>query len=484
MTGRRRAIAVALTCLLTACSSRSKNENENENQNEKSSLLEGRALSLVTELELREELKDFSDRFSNAIQATANEIVALCGDNRIRRRTVYWNLLTIPLCKETVFQQAPLAALIDLWVFCQQQEQFLVDGDGRESFGEWTRLAVEAAGQLTTDIQSIAEACIPEPHYTEAREAVDAFVLENPIRGSFARRSARPAMVRASDAKSLQWIRGLPLAPFRAFMGDTAQSVQEFTIVAEGFVALFRTLPSVIRWEAELLVYDLEDRSTTTEVIASFKKISESAESFARTTEKLPAELRREITAVLDGVDAKQAGLRETLSEAQKTLDRVDETIASSKPLLDSVERSTANWQVAGEKWGRAITAFHDVTKVFQGESRETGQPGASVSDGVVKAVHAPSGDDEDSGFDINDYTRTAERAEAAAVEFRALTADLKTLIDEEAIAPTVATIAWYTVLVIVVFFVSLLGYRIASSRLAGRPSADGQRGANQIAKN
>ena len=83
----------------------------------------------------------------------------------------------------------------------------------------------------------------------------------------------------------------------------------------------------------------------------------------------------------------------------------------------------------------------------------------------------ASEGATEGESFDINDYTKTAERAEEAVEELRALVSDVDRLLDSGVVGSQLRQVVWYTALLILIFFVSLLAYRIASSRLVKRPT-------------
>ena len=439
---------ILFIALLGGCSSRPV---------ENASLLSSLEISAVTQVELRERLRDFASRLSYAVKGAASDIVAVCPDQSIRKRTVYWKLFTIPLCRKAVYQQAPVASLIDLWSFCAQMRQFFESGDGREAFGEWTPIATSASTELEEDITRIATEIIAADLFPKARAAVDEFVERHPIRGRFARYSARPVMVRASDAKSLQWIVDMPLAPFRMFMSEHARSIQELAQVADKFIDFATDEPEIARWQLDLLLYDLEDRDSTLSALESFKTLSTSAHMFAETAKNLPEELRTQLTATLDDVESKQAGFRETLKEARTTFAKLDESLESAGTIAASIERSTQNWLEAGVKWDTAVHAFDDMVQGFSSDSE--------TSNGAA----AP---EEDDSFDIKDYTRTADTTQAAAGEIRALTDEVRQLLDSGAVESFAWKIAWIGVVLIIAFFVSMLGYRIASMRFTPRRSS------------
>lgn len=417
------------------------------------------SLSTVTTLQLQEKLKDFSERYYVTLTAASNEIVDSTQDPKIRKNTLYWKIITVPHVMRSISQQTPLAGLLDVWAFCVQSRLLFESPDGRV-FGEWTPVALEATRALEADIEDVAHVVLPDDSFfDDAKTAVAAFAEQHPLRGLFARHSARPALVRASDASSLQWVTSMPLKPFRLFMDEHARAIRETGVVADRFTSIVRAMPEIMRWQLELLLYDIEERQIFVSTVRSFDRVSKSAERMASTAEKLPEELKTQLTAVIDDIDSKQGGLQKTLKETQNTLDKLQSTIASAKELTASVAQSSANIVEAGDKWHTAVQAVDTMIQRFQGDPEEE------------KTNHSAEPAEEEVAFDIRDYTKTAERTEAAAAEVRALTADVHELLESDAVGLAAWKITWCGVVLIVLFFASLLVYRLVASRLAPKRS-------------
>ena len=444
MTRRTSARFLVIVALLPACSS--------PQPDDTSALLKGDAIGKVTQLQLREELKDFADRFAYTVGAAANDIRTESPDPAMCVRAVYWQLFTIPNVRRSAVSPNPVAALVDIWAFCKQLQDFF---NRNETFGDRTQLARDVSRQLEDDLTRIAGEIIPEEYLGRVEKSVDAFVKENPIAGSFARRSLRPTLVKASDAKSLLWVADLPLAPFRVFMDESAKALREFTLVADSLVTFSRTVPDVFRWQLQLLLYDIEARPTTSSIVTNFETAANAIQSLARVADELPQELGREVTTALDVAEAKQAGLRETLKEVQATLTTADATLANAKTVAVTLEKTTKNWNEAGTRWEKAVGAADVLV------SRFTDDEDPAESNSVETA--AP---EEEGGFDINEYTETAIRAEAAVARFQELTAEARSLLESGSASALVDRVVWSGVLLIVVFFGSLLVYRVVVTRL------------------
>jgi hypothetical protein len=150
----------------------------------------------------------------------------------------------------------------------------------------------------------------------------------------------------------------------------------------------------------------------------------------------------------MDEIESQQRGIQETITEARQTLTKVDDTLIQAEVLTASIERSTENWLEAGEKWEKAVSAFDAMVEGFSSEPDGGDQSTVSES------------------FDIKDYSATAERAEAAAAEFRMLTSEVRALLESNRVDALGGQIVWRLSLIFVLFFGTLLVYRIICRRL------------------
>ena len=392
---------------------------------------------------LRHDLHEFDDFFTFSIKGASNQIVQASTDREVRRRTVYWKLIAIPHLRSSIFEQEPLEALIDVWAFCEQMANYLESGEGTNSFGEYTSIAALASRELVERIELIAKPVIPEESFEKARTGVKKFARDQPVRGLFARQSTRPVLVEASESQDLRWIADLPLVPFRALTDEHAKAIREFSHVADRFTHFVESVPEVLRWHVELLLYDVEARESVVSALDSLKTVSTSSERYAAFVESIPDKLRFELTAALKGFEKNQEGFRETLADVRTSL-------ASAQRTTATIDTLAQNWTEAAASWEKAVLAADILVQRF------TDKPGRPPTD-------------DDRKFDIRDYTKTAKQAEAAATELRTLTNELERLAKSNSAGDLAWQVAWPAVLVIVMFFLALLAYRAATARMSHR---------------
>ncbi|MHC4942807.1 MAG: hypothetical protein ACYTG7_07275 [Planctomycetota bacterium] len=416
--------------------------------------------SNVSLLQLMEMLKDFGDRFAFSIKVASNRIVEQHPELEIRKRTVYWKLVTIPNLRQSLYGEAPLIGLVDSWTFCVQMVDYFESGEGKDAFGDLTNIALEISRELEKDIKQLAARAIKQEYYREWQEEIEKFARQYPLSGLTGRYSARPVLLQASESGKLGWVTDLPLAPFRAFMSDTAQAIAEFNMVAERFADQIRFMPDDIQWHLELLLYDIEERDTTRtalksteEISSSIHAFSEAAKDIAATVDQLPEEIESRLKSVLEELDAKQEGIQGTLQETRAVVSEAEKAIVQADAFSRSAVEVMENVSAAGEKWEAAVLEFQEVLKVLVPEE----EPGAAAAA------------EESESFNIKDVERTAVKAREAVAELRALTGEVKAFVDSADTGALVRQIVLYVILLVAAFFVLLLAYRISASRLAKR---------------
>jgi hypothetical protein len=419
-------------------------------------------------LQLDKGLKDFAERFAVSLNGAAVQIVKQCRDRDIRKATVYWKLVTISNLRNAVYQSAPYLALADSWSLCVQMTHFFESGEGSDTFGDFTEIALQTSRELEADIRDTARKAIGDTYFKKWEESIEAFAQQYPIRGQFVRTSASLEMVQASKTGYLSWVTGLPMKPFRAFMSDTAKAIMEATEAAQRITDLASFMPEQMQWRIELLMYDLEDLESAQSALKSMEKLSDASLTLSSTAEQLPKEIENRVTAVFEQLDSKQAGIQATLKESQTTLKeaqaaveksdaaiaRLQETITGAEELSDSIVTVTENLGDAAVKWESTVRAFQETMREIAPAPDE------------VQSAEPP---EESEPFDIKDYERTAEETRAAIIELRALNAEVREFIDSGSAKSTARAMVLYLIVLAGAFLALLFAYRAATHRFLRR---------------
>jgi hypothetical protein len=403
----------------------------------------------ITEEELHDELGSFAQRFSVGVAATGERIQESSPDREVRRRALLWMLRMIPLSQQVAGIADPQQSYVGLLTLSVAQRKYLTVGEGTKLFGELQSLAVEEAQLLEERALALGATFLSPKHLDGIRWQVEDVTWAYPIRGVFQSESVVQGFSRADSWGAFDWMIGIPMAPFRALEGvDTgAQSIREFNGTAQEFSALVASLPELLRWQAELLAYDLEGRDTVREGSAAFETLAASSARMAETAERLPAELRAQVADLLQQIEAGQSGLRGTLADLRGGLGDLDAAMARGSELTQSLQRLAEQVNGAGATWQALVSDL-------RGPPEQAGaQP-------------------EGQGFDILEYDRTAARIESAAAELRGLLSEIREA--RTGIGGILDAALWRLVLLVAACFALRLAFRGLESRLAKRRSGRG----------
>jgi len=108
----------------------------------------------ITEYKLR--LREFGYRFAGVVELSADEIISKTSDNEIKKQALLWKIYAIPAMIRSLSMNDPLAAGIDCWILSVQMLQYFEDGYGKDFFGEYQDIAINASKLIVSDIENVA----------------------------------------------------------------------------------------------------------------------------------------------------------------------------------------------------------------------------------------------------------------------------------------------------------------------------------------
>jgi len=391
----------------------------------------------ITQEELRERLVQYASRFEATVIATADTISAGTRDPLIQRRTLRWKLGLTPVVNQAAFLAEPEAAYVAMLMVATSMHEFLTTGGGVDAFGEQQQVAVDASTELLAAAVELGESFLTQQQLARVTSDVQTLVHKQPIRGEFVAEQVQSLVTATESSPIFDWVTAIPLSPFRALQGvdQGAQAIREFNDTAMQFSRTVAGMPRLIRWNLELLAFDVSQQGDIGASLQSFDALARSAESISQTAQTLPETLR------------------ELLAEAERS----GQSLA---PLSASLERSATAVATAGAAWG-----------------------------GLVEELRKPPADGSPPGrpFDIREWEQTALRITSAAAELRALLDSVHTVAGSDTLAPQIARLtaqvdrvetssrslvnlaAWRGLQLILVFFVLLFLYRRVEVWLARR---------------
>lgn len=436
----------------------------------------------VTKEELRDKLEAGQDNFEATIRRACDLLVEAEGGRRVKRLTLIWQMRILPMSRDAINQDNPIAGLVDLWVLAVRMRLYLTEGDGKNLFGPHQKIAIDAADTCEVDISRLAPLVLSADRLTEIHDRIYAVARDHPLHGEFSGSQVQ-TMVESQKDEVLQGVLAIPLVPFRWLGGidESAQAIKGFTVVAAHLTDVVQGLAADARLQTQLLMLEAEDLDSVKSTVTGMTKISESSERLATVAEKLPEDLRRELSSVVEEIDARQSEIQETLKEARELSERIE-----------LAGRSVA---AAGDAWSGTAKSIEEMVASFQSDSTAPGDERGAVSDSTVQSAAAIDNGPESNvstsqpaPYDINDYRRTAEALTETATRLQGLVADLRSLVDDGPVTRRLAEVssearrvllesesvadrvtdraAWRGVQLVLLLFACLVVYRFLSVRL------------------
>lgn len=387
------------------------------------------------------QLVQFATLFEATVEGACDEISQATASRAERRAALLWQTRIIERCNLGVRIAQPQAALLETWVLCTRQREYLERGEGRTLFGARQPSAVDAARSLSETIDQIAVGYLGESKAEAARQQVRDYAAAHPIRGVFVEGGAPPIVLDAQRGSMLDSILGLPLLPFRALGGVTgASSIGELPGAADRFTQVVRGLPEDARTQLELLLFTIEDSEQLAAALQSARTIAQSSERYADLAEQLPQRFREEARALLDEIESRESRLRALLADSRAAVREVDGVLLQAQDAMCRLDETTRQFTAAGQTWERTAGAVGAAVKEIQILSGRTGEsepgvvePGrAAGAASTANAAGAAGAESEGRPFDILDYERAATAIGRSAAELRQLLTELRGLLDEQ----------------------------------------------------
>ena len=331
--------------------------------------------SQFTEADLRQALAEFSSRFASLIAGAAELASERTTDRAVRRRALLLRINAIPLIEEVAFQDEPQRAYVSTLTAVVMLRQYLTEGPGKDLFGDQQDIVVSAIEELESDLLAIAAEFLSPPDIARMQAEVEEFSRARPIQPGFGVQGIQSAVAAVPTSNAFAWVINLPLSPFRALEGVSsgAAAIREFNQTALELTRLVALLPQQIRWQFELLLYDVEDRDTVVQTLAALQGMEQSADRASRAVENLPTDL---------GVSLEAS--RGALADANRTIAEARSLVAALDPTVERIRATSEIWAGLVQRDDQAGPSDREPGRPFdirewEGAAREIAQASASL---------------------------------------------------------------------------------------------------------
>jgi len=447
-------------------------------------------------------------RSSKAYVAIAAERIRdAAPDAEIQRHAIQWRLAVIARVRQVRGMPDARAGLLELWTISHQMLETMEGEFGQDFFKDQQPIAVRASEEVVSLVDEMARQVLGEKRFEEILPKVKDYASEHSIELTAEQGQVSPSGILVGGGEAVGWVLSLPMKPFELGegVGETAHSIQNVALVADRAVDVVDDMPEEMKLQMDLLLLDLERVGTINSVVEDLNRVTTSIEGFERTAATLPADVRKEVTAVLDEIDTKQADLQKTLDHAQglvaetntvvrgakEAIEDVNRAVVDAKKTAESLEPVLANLTAAGQAWEATANAVISLIETANGpkgdkpapkEARpapKDDQPAPKDDQPTPGAAPVEPGKKDTRIVDIGD---SAEKLTATAVELRGLTENIQEIIASDDLtkrlqdvdglaAGTVDHITWRAIQLFVAFFGLMFAYKLAAMKFL-RPGA------------
>jgi hypothetical protein len=401
----------------------------------------------VDPVEVQQRLMRFADAFSAAMVASIDQLHL--GTNALdAERALQWKISITKDACSIVSGPNAIADQLDMTIFVTAIRMTLEDYWQPKLFGESAAPMLKSCQNFETNIWSLTAQVLTPEQLNELHRSIAVWYQKNPIPQSVLSARAVGFASEVAEAASAEKQKNgsvfglLMLDPF-AGLDPATREIAQTRLLAERALYVTQKMPTLLRWQTELLSLNSVQLPEVRQVIANSTQIAASMDRVARLAETLPGQISTERAEIL------------------KALHSQEQDVAA---LMDAGTRMS-------DSLNTTVTNFNALMKRF----------------GVGETNNVQASPTNAEPFRIQDYTASAAQMELTARQLNDLLLTLDQTLGSTNLAkltaqavPVIQTARdsgkevvnyafWKAVLLIVILLVAALIYRAVTIRLAAR---------------
>jgi len=319
--------------------------------------VKGKAPLTVPELQF-ENLR-FADNYTNSVAHASDRVAREIGTRDAQLEALKWKLEQATAAYVDATGQNPLWNALDLVGLATVSRMVVEDARSREVFGGDLSFLLETHRSLEATAWNLADQFLEPSEHQELADLFAEWRRQNPnernVSGVHFRefalalgKGSSPSSVKATSIFSL-----LYLDPF-AGLDPTTVAIEQSRELAARTVAYAERMPTLLRWQAELLAIQVARQPDPQELMADIDRVSHSLESVSKTVEGVPTLVDEQRKAAIDqlfagvttqreallaDLDAREGRLRTLMGETRQTLDagaRMSDSLKGTIGALDA----------------------------------------------------------------------------------------------------------------------------------------------------
>jgi hypothetical protein len=297
----------------------------------------------LTVTQLQSELLRFADDYASSVANAADAAARSAGTREALVAALKWKLDQATAVYVSATGENPVWDALDVVVLATVSRMVVEDAKTREEFGAVVAPLVETHRELEKSAWTLAGQILGPEQREQLKSLIVEWRTQNPRERSvgaihfreFALSTEKEKGSPAGRAGTGSVFTLLRIDPF-AGLDPATVAIEQSRELAARTVAYFERAPTLLRWQAELLAFQIAGQPDPQAILADAGRASRSMEGIAKTAEGLPAlvdEQRKaaieqllagvaaERAAILKELDSREATIRGLLGETRQTLE-------------------------------------------------------------------------------------------------------------------------------------------------------------------
>ncbi len=305
---------------------------------------------------LQSDLSLLINNFYDAGVGLSSDIAAQTDSRTIREETLRWKLRLVAATEAIQREPDPRLAFLFAWLLVEEGYYGVTEGARRTTYGPFQPQVVEMLGRARDQMIALGYKHFDNAAIDDARDDMRQLATRNVLARWRASGSNKPPgelvaqRGRRSDVGALL---SIPMSPFSGIQGvaDTPTAIKDASEVVAEIGTTIRHLPERVRWNAALLLYELDHLPTVVALREDVAGLNASVAQVAARVDALPQDLRDLLTEA----EAAQPELRQTLAESRAALAELDRTVQRLNTLAGSIDTMSGSVQGAAEQINKMI---------------------------------------------------------------------------------------------------------------------------------
>ncbi|GBC60125.1 hypothetical protein DENIS_1070 [Desulfonema ishimotonii] len=316
---------------------------------------EGRQHKLSA-VQLNLELYDLVGIFAGTIEQAADQVIEKSTDNKVRRHALLWKINAVPMAYRALLNPDPGIAGIDTWVFSKQMLDYFRQGPGKEDFGPWNQIPVDASRFLENKMTELTLRNDMSGSAQNIRMKVHAWANAHPIQQDF--------IYRDTSVPFLNSMIEQQKTDLFSSLGSLSFGMEDMSGQLNFYMNL---LTKQARWQAELAMTGTDHQPGIRDVLIGLNVMESAVNRMLPVLEEFPDVIARERRSTLKSLQKERMEVLTSIEhQRQETLDYLSNERLALTNDLQSERQAVLDILIAERK-----AVSQSIANILESERKE-----------------------------------------------------------------------------------------------------------------